>query len=793
MSRLTVPAQIVAVLVLGTYCVLNLEIGTDLSHFMPDRNRSELAEVSSRLTDSVFTRTMVLSIGSDDLEKSIAATAELTQALRGQPEVAWVRSGLDSAQLEDIYKLYFPHRVSFLSDRPEREIPAMLADDALREKARELKAALASPVSGLLTRIAPEDPLSSFRTLFERFRRDDDSLKIVDGQLVTRDERFAIAMLGTHASAFESGPQSQLLSKIQARFDAIAEREGANLMLEMIGANRFAVAAEQSIKSDVYLIGACSFIGVATLFFLFIGGWRAFLIVSVPPWVGILVATSVGLVWLGRLDGLTMAFGASLMGIAIDYSNHVLIHHRLGPPGETPSDTVRRIRPSLMLGAITTVASLGGLALTSFPAFREMSFFAGVGVAAALWASLYPLRGLLRFSPALPQRSATTAAWLGRQFGRLERAPRLLLLIPLAVVPLAAVALPMLEWNDDMSKLTSFPKELIEQDRRVRNRVSSIDTGRFAIGIASDEKGAVELSDRIHERLVAAVEAGEIDGHRSLHDLLWSEDLQRRNWQAVRAEPDLDSRLDAAFVAEGFRPGSFRAFGEAIAGGPPVALKLDDLMNSALGDMLAPYTFPLGDGVAVVTYLEGLSEPEALRARLSALEHVYVLDQSSFVNDIYAEFRTSTLRQIVVGGFLVLVILVVRYRNWRKTLAAFLPAAIVAVLLLSIFALAGVKANFLHAMSLIMVMGMGVDYGVFLADSANDDESVGATMLSLLMSCLTTVFVFGTLAISSQPSLRAIGMTTGLGVLLSYALAPVIVAALRLRGLDAEPQRNEPR
>ena len=60
----------------------------------------------------------------------------------------------------------------------------------------------------------------------------------------------------------------------------------------MSGANRFAVAAEQSIKSDVYLIGACSFIGVATLFFLFIGGWRAFLIVSVPPLVGILVANN---------------------------------------------------------------------------------------------------------------------------------------------------------------------------------------------------------------------------------------------------------------------------------------------------------------------------------------------------------------------------------------------------------------------------------------------------------------------------------------------------------------------
>ena len=70
-----------------------------------------------------------------------------------------------------------------------------------------------------------------------------------------------------------------------------------------------------------------------------------------------------------------------------------------------------------MLGAITTVASLGGLAMTSFPAFREMSFFAAVGVSAALWASLFPLRALLPLAPPLPDRSAATSAEI-RSHGR---------------------------------------------------------------------------------------------------------------------------------------------------------------------------------------------------------------------------------------------------------------------------------------------------------------------------------------------------------------------------------------
>ena len=762
------------------YCALNLRLGTNLQHFMPDSGRSRLVDISSRLTDSAFTRTMVLSVESSTLENSIAAVRDLAEIMRDDPGVAWVRTGVDPTQIEEVFELYFPRRMLFLSDDPEREIPRLLNDDALRERAKALKAELASPLSDLLAKIAPADPLGSFRAIAERLRASESSLELINGQFAIREGNYAIAMLGTRESAFDSGAQMRLLEKLDASFEAIAVRRGGELRLETAGANRFAVAAEQSVKRDVYAIGICSFLGVAALFFLFIGGWRAFLIVSVPPLVGILVATSCGLVILGNIDGLTMAFGASLMGIAIDYSNHLLIHNRLSASPETPSITVRRIRPSLMLGAATTIASFGGLAVTAFPAFREMSLFASIGVGAALLASLKLLPALLPFSPALPDRSAVVAAWLSDRLLALERAPRALLFAPIALLPVAAIVLTKLEWIDDMSELTNFPEALLDESRRVHERVSSMDSSHFAIGVAQDTASAVELNDRIAEQIDLAINAGELEASRTLHSLLWSEALQRRNWELVTADSTLPARLDAAFIAEGFRPGVFRKFAETLNGPTPSPLSIADLEASPLADFLAPFVIPLGEEIAVISYLRGLRSPEALRSRLERIDGVYLLDQGTFVDDIYSEFRVATLQQIGVGAILVLCILTLRYRHWRPVLAAFLPSVIVAALLLSILALLGVRANLLHAMSLIMVMGMGVDYGIFLVDSARDRQTLGATMLSLMMSCLTTAFVFGTLAVSSQPALRAIGMTTGIGILLCYLLAPVTLAAMGL-------------
>jgi predicted exporter len=84
-----------------------------------------------------------------------------------------------------------------------------------------------------------------------------------------------------------------------------------------------------------------------------------------------------------------------------------------------------------------------------------------------------------------------------------------------------------------------------------------------------------------------------------------------------------------------------------------------------------------------------------------------------------------------------------------------------------------------NAISLLVVLGMGVDYGVFAVDAAADLERQGSTLTSLLVSCITSVFVFGVLALSGQPVLRAIGLTTGVGVLLALALSPLVLALAR--------------
>jgi predicted exporter len=77
----------------------------------------------------------------------------------------------------------------------------------------------------------------------------------------------------------------------------------------------------------------------------------------------------------------------------------------------------------------------------------------------------------------------------------------------------------------------------------------------------------------------------------------------------------------------------------------------------------------------------------------------------------------------------------------------------------------------MHCLALLLILGMGVDYTIFLAESPADEDST--TMLALLLSALTTLLSFGLLSLSSQAVLQSIGLTTLIGVAAGLLLAPI--------------------
>jgi predicted exporter len=410
-----------------------------------------------------------------------------------------------------------------------------------------------------------------------------------------------------------------------------------------------------------------------------------------------------------------------------------------------------------------------------------MAVFSTVGVLAALLATRLFLPPLMPPMPKPVVLQQRLAALLGRSMQVMMRSRRSVLVLPVAGLVLCLAGAPRVRWVDDVSSLVAVDPVLAAEDARVRARVQQADPGRFVVVVGRDDEDALAKNDEVAMRLEAAVRAGELDSYGSIHEFIWSPALQRRSQAMFTHDPTLQGRLDAALGAEGFVPAAFRPLEETYGAQGPGPLGLEQLKASPLVDLVRPFRVAAGGQVALVTTLGGVRSAHAIESRLRDRPDAFYLDQPAFLQEAYGRFRTRTLEMIAAGLVVVFLIVYARYRSTRLSLAAFLPAVLAVATTLALLALQGVALNLMHLVGVLLVLSMGADYAIFVVESRAHPEELGATLVSLIVAMLSTVLSFGLLGMSTNPALAALGITAGVGTLLSVVFAPAALVLLHER------------
>ena len=795
--RLLVAASLALVLV--AIVATSWRVNTSIVAFLPAGDDRELFEISRALTDSTLTRRMVLSLGveagrgaspdgesadADETRAALArAAARLADELEASPRVTKVRRGVEEEAERALFETYFPRRYHFWSLAPERELPEETSDAALTEQARALKDALAGPEGPFVRGLAPRDPLQRFRALLgELDRRRPPELEVVDGQLFSKDGH-AILFLELADSPFDGARQRELLDHLEAAVAALPPIGGAAVTLEASGVNRFAVASEEVVRRDLGRISTFSLGGLLLLFAVLFGRPTRLAFFFAPLLAGMLVATSVSLIVFGEIHALSLAFGSAILGVAIDYPVHLSTHHDLGAPGSSPGATLRQLRPSLLLAGATTSAGLLGIGVAGFPGLREMAVFAGAGIVGALGAT-FLLAGTLSPGGSASRAQRALAARLARwvALGSARRGGARWALVGIVVV--AVAGLSSLRWQDDLGALDLPRPELLAEDERVQARVGEAGAGRFLIAQGPDLEAALRRHEQALESLARLRERGSIGGYASVEPLLRSVSLQERNRAVLAAQDHVSARtLDAlasvGFVRSGFDP--FATELEALLAGEPGAaapLVWSELRGGPLEPLVAPFLVEsLGDrGAAVVTRLQDVTDPAAVRAAFAEVEGVHYFDRRGSLDAMYRDVRARTQRLLGVAAIAVALVALARYRSVKGALRVVLPGWASLLVTLGLLSALGVELNLLHLIALVLVLAMGVDYGIFLADTGRG-EAAPPALLGIVVACLSTVLSFGLLGLSSMPALRAIGQTVALGVCANALLAPLVAAA----------------
>jgi predicted exporter len=775
-----------------------IRVDMSIAHFLPRGSDPILSDVLAALSDTPQARTLVVEVRNEKGAPVVDATLRGMDALRQALPSVEIRSGATSDEQEAIFGFLSSFPPSAFLRSNDYDAPALAgAGSALKEE-------LAGPMGAFVAPTAAEDPLMARLRLLRSFGEfSTPNLVSNNGVLASTDQTRAYVFVVPKASSLDGEEQARMLREVDNAFgNSLAKFSSPDLVVRKSGVARYAVATEHAIRSDIERIGTLSTVGIVVFFVLLFRSPRMLLLGFVPLACGSMAATLGTALIFGRVHGVTLAFGSSLLGVGIDYAEHYYTHFALSAAGASaqaktrassakdlaahPVRVMAHVWPGLFLGALTTAVGLCGLAFADFPGALQMGVFSIISVFAAVLATRYllpPWMPMPYRQPRLPSLLEGVAlrilAWIkATSWVR----PALLVLLPLLLVFSARVRFE----NDPRALIPAHP-ELAADDAAVAEQVSVGDPGRFAIvlGEASHDAPEGDLSsattklEAVDNELRAARAAGLLRKFPPVAQLLRSREAHVASAKA--AQTSASALLDQ-FARDGFVREKFASYQDKLPHLAGEDAKLGpsprEVLASPAGVLVAPFVTKIGARAAYVLPLGGVDDIVALRR---AVPSAIILDQGLLLREALTHARTSVTMLLGAGLVLVILILFVRYRALQKTLIAILPALVSVCGTLACFALLGVKLTVFHTMGFSLVLSMGADYGIFVVESKDDVREVARAWVSIVVATLTTLLSFGLLALSGNPALSGLGLSITVGMLLCVVFCPAVWAVLQTK------------
>ncbi|MBA3709374.1 MAG: hypothetical protein H0W83_11230, partial [Planctomycetes bacterium] len=481
-----------------------------------------------------------------------------------------------------------------------------------------------------------------------------------DGSLLIHsDEHHALLVMEVPFDPSEMVQTRLLMDTIDA---AAARARSDGVVLEGIGAYRHFRENIDSVQHDISSSMPISIVLIALLLYSLIPNIRALIVMQVPALLG-MVGSIAAVVATGQsLPAPLLGFGAAILGVAVDYGQHVVVGIRAGH--------VSSMRKPLLMAFMTTTTAFAVLFTSSVPGLRCIATMVIGGLAMSLLSALFLVP---RLTPTLTRKDP----WLviSRPLLRwTQRFPRTNWLIALALTIACIPGLKMTHFNEELRKYDGSRPEswkvLEEFQDRWGGEYRSSD---FLVSIGADLDAA--LDHVATARRTLGLPAKEIEL------LLPSRAEQRRRlegWNAFWNDlaPSFAANLETAAQANHMR---FAAFAASLACYQPTAtvpeLTFQTWSGTPVGKLLGSYVAPVDEGWQVASPLGKLTKPERAATKAALAGGDVWLAGREHIGTHLVEVVQSDLAKrglAILAAILVLVFLI--ERDWRVVAAQLLPS-----------------------------------------------------------------------------------------------------------------------
>ncbi len=695
----------------GFHVTRNWRLQADVLALLPKNEQDPALQFLRRLAAGALGRTTLVVVAHEQPQIGRDATRQLGTWMAASPlfkSVQWDYSRQQPA----FFDLYFSLRYQILSPDIRRSLDMPTGYQRLLQR---LQQTLYQPTSAFATRFLDRDPLLFFPALAQGWGQPGTRLHVDSGLLTGRDHGRWYTVITAQLAFNPFGTQTQIDYDTQwAKWRRDLRQAWPGIQLTSTSVARFASATRQRIHTDIARISIGSIFGVVLLTLSTFRTLKHLALALIPIGAGIWSALGISLWLFGELHALTLAFGASLIGIGIDYSFHYFAHHRMAVPWR-PQLTMQRLLPALSLGALTTVLSYLSLAFTPLVGLRQIAVFASCGILVSFGTVAFCFPYALRHAHSRahePPYLYRGAQWTINLWNRFH----VTLLTACALgIGLGLTGLWSLRISDSPQALNALPQEMVVQDQDIRQLLGETQPQTHLIVTGDTAESALQTLETLRERLgqkPAGIHAAPIQFGLVLTDFLPSMQRQKANWAATQALLAQRQKITAELVPIGLADAPIEHFFQTLQRGPNPFLHPETwLRHDASAGLRQLWLSQTDEGVSILVPVRQVHDIQLVRHAIAGFDGVYYVDQIEDFTRVFKRYRRQAIR--LAGGAYLLVFALLLWRYGKRGVLIMLPPLLAALITVEVLGLLGQTFHFMHCLALLLILGMGVDYTIF--------------------------------------------------------------------------------
>ncbi len=734
-------------------------IDTGLADVAPKLASSPQAKEALAALRQNIEKRMILLVSGHDEDVVLDATDQLVDRLTSDPDIAAQLQVLPTGDelIEKVIRAITPYRFALLSEDQKRQLietpPEQLSRKA-QQDAYSISSARLFPFDKDPFGVSSESLLQSLQALAPSSENQQD------------DVFYQTVPLLIKGDALSMNQQNELLAGLnRATGESVDQYD---VQVDRSGVFFFAAHAAQQSKRDISLISSVSTLGVVLLLLFVFRSATALLLPVFSIAVGVGFAFIATHAVFGSVHVLTIVFGASLVGIVIDYSLHYFYHSAtfIGAVDASGTEALntsheqgehQALHRALLLSLCTSLIGYAALSFSGLDALKKVALFSCCGLLMA-WLCVVVLGARMVTGRLVIKAERLSGAVGVIQFGVRRLTPKTAgLLVGLILVAAIGSWFAFKPVNDDPRVFFTAPQALLDSERKVASVANDFEPGRYVL-IQSDSLQG--LQSRFQATMMALEARTDLPASAlsSLLQFVPPADEQQASYQQQAKLYRVGGALDLLAHALNISPEAVAAIRRDYEKAEGLTLA-PNALQAVLGDALPPMWFQDQDNYLGFVLVRKGSDTQQLANALTQVNGVEYVNTLAETQTALFEQRQSAAWLLGLAYLLVAGLLIARFKRLWAASMLLVPLSSSAALVLLATPL-GYQLNLFHIMALFLVLGFGMDYAIFVREMSAHQAK---TLQAILLSAITSLLSFGLLSVSSIPVVAAFGTALLIG------------------------------